>query len=71
MATQSNWYTNLKQATIIALFLTISNLNVYGMIMFMMWLTTGMICWKVEWARNVMIGIYIVGGFWYMAASAM
>ena len=51
--------------------LLVMNLSEAGLILVSLYMLTGMMCWKVEFVRNLMIGCYIVGGFWYMAASTM
>ncbi len=61
----------MKKAILTAIPMCIMNLNLVGMSLFALWAFTGMMCWQHEWARNLMIGLYIVGGFWVMAAGAM
>lgn len=50
--------------------LCVMNLSELGLIMVAAYMFTGMMCWKVEFVRNLMIGCYIVGGFWFMASSS-
>ena len=49
----------------------VMNLSEAGMIMVAAYMFTGTVCWQHEFVRNLMIGFYIVGGFWLMAASSM
>lgn len=55
---------------LVAIMLVVS-FNEYGLIWFASYALTGLICWKYEWSRNLMIGCYIVGGFWWIADMAM
>lgn len=54
-----------------ALPMCIINLSDAGMGLFALYMFTGIVCWQHEFVRNLMIGFYIVGGFWLMAASSM
>ncbi len=49
----------------------VMNLSEAGMLMVAVYIFTGMMCWKDEFVRNLMIGLYIVGGFWVIASSSM
>ena len=56
---------------LVALPLVIMNLNELGMLLASLFMFTGMVCFQYEWSRNIMIALYIVGGFWWIAAGAM
>lgn len=51
--------------------LCIMNLSEGGLLLVSFYMFTGMICWKDEFIRNLIIGFYIVGGFWLIAGSSM
>jgi len=56
-------------AILLAAALTLINLNEYGMVIASVWLFTGLMCFKIDWVRNMMFGFYIVAGFWYFLAG--
>lgn len=58
-------------AILLALPLIVMNWSDAGIVIFASYIFTGLICLQTEWSRNIMIGLYIVGGFWYLAAGAM
>lgn len=58
------------KSLIAAVPMCIMNLSEAGMVLVAVYMFTGMMCWKDEFVRNLMIGCYIVGGFWWMAASS-
>jgi len=59
------------KAFLVAFPLCIMNLSEAGMSIAALYMFTGMMCWQNEFTRSLMIGFYIVGGFWYMAGSSM
>jgi hypothetical protein len=53
----------------LALFLSIVNWTEFGMTLAAISIGSALICLQVEWARNILIGLYIVIGFWLIMAS--
>lgn len=58
-------------AILLALPLLLINWSNSGLIYMAVYMFTGLICLQTEWSRNVMIGGYIVFGFWYMAGTSL
>ena len=58
-------------AILLALPLMIMNLSVPGMLMVAAYMFTGLVCLQYYWTRLILIGVYIVGGFWIIAGSSM
>lgn len=56
---------------LIALVMSIISFNDIGVIAFALWLFTGWVCIHYDLrVRYFLYGFYIVGGFWYVAASS-
>jgi hypothetical protein len=58
-------------AILLALPLAIMNLSEVGMALVAVYMFTGLVCLQSEWTRNIMIGCYIVIGFWCIAGSSL
>ena len=53
----------------LALFLSIVTWSEFGMTLAAICIGSALICLQVEWARNILIGLYIVIGFWLMMSA--
>lgn len=59
----------MPYAILLALIMTVINLNEYGMLTFAVLVFTGWVCLQTHWSRCLLFGFYIVAGFWGVLAG--